>query len=135
MEFLADVRGGVFGELTAGSVVVDPYRRALQRSYVNAMRARLAPPAAAAAPAGGGGRGGAAGSTNTDVRGALRAELRTLDAQLRTALAKTSDRATRAHLEDCRTEIASILKGGTADGGAAGGGEDVQNEGFFWEHR
>jgi hypothetical protein len=135
MEFLADVRGGVFGELTAGSVVVDPYRRALQRSYVNAMRARLAPPAAAAAPAGGGGRGGAAGSTNTDVRGALRAELRTLDAQLRTALAKTSDRATRAHLEDCRTEIASILKGGTADGGAAGGGEDVHNEGFFWEHR
>jgi hypothetical protein len=135
LEFLADVRGGVFTELTAGSVVVDPYRRALQRSYVNAMRARLAPPAAAAAPAGGGGRGGAAGSTNTDVRGALRAELRTLDAQLRTALAKTTDRATRVHIEDCRTEIANILKGATSGGDDSGSaGEDLSDR-FFWEHR
>jgi hypothetical protein len=139
LEFLADVRGGVWGELTAGSVTVDAFRRALQRSYLTTMRSRLNPPAAAAAPAGGGGgRGGGAGSTNTDVRGALRAELRTLDAQLRTALGKTSDRATRAHLEDCRAEIADILKGGAAAGDGAGAANDSDARGmdaWFWDHR
>ncbi len=138
-EFLADVRGGVWTELSAASVTVDAFRRALQRSYLNTVRTRLNPPAPAAAPAGGGGgRGGGAGNTNTDVRGALRAELRTLDAQLRTALGKTSDRATRVHIEDCRTEIANILKGGAgdseSDGGSGGGNEDLDDR-WFWGHR
>jgi hypothetical protein len=134
-EFLADVRGGIWGELSAGSVTVDAFRRALQRSYLNTMRARLNPPPAAA---GAGGRGGG-GSSNTDVRGALRAELNTLDAQLRSAIAKTSDRATRAHLEDCRTEIANILKGGAtaAEGESAGAGGELTEwtDRWFWDHR
>jgi len=134
-EFLADVRGGIWGELSASTVTVDAFRRALQRNYLNTMRSRLNPPPPAA---GAGGRGGG-GSSNTDVRGALRAELNTLDAQLRSAIAKTSDRATRAHLEDCRTEIADILKGGAsgASGEAAGGGSELSEwtDRWFWDHR
>jgi hypothetical protein len=123
VEFVADVRAGIWGELADQTVRVDAYRRALQRSYLNTVRARIAPPAAPAGapPAGGGGRGGrGGGGGNTDVRGVLRGELRTLDDQLAAALRRTTDRATRLHLEDARTEIADILKRTDAEGGATG---------------
>jgi hypothetical protein len=118
VEYVADVRAGIWSELRDGTVRVDAYRRALQRSYLNTVRSRLTPPAAGAAPAGGGrgGRGGGAGG-NTDVRGVLRGELRALDEQLAAALRKAADRATRLHLEDARTEIADILKGLDAEAG------------------
>ncbi|MHB1312064.1 MAG: zinc-dependent metalloprotease, partial [Gemmatimonadaceae bacterium] len=40
-EMLADVRGGIFGELNSGSVNIDVFRRTLQRSYVEAVKAKL----------------------------------------------------------------------------------------------
>ena len=123
-EFVTDVRNGIWSELNDQSVRVDAYRRALQRSYLNTVRSRIAPPAApAGAPAGGGGgRGGRGGGVggNTDVRGVLRGELRALDAQIVQALRRTTDRASRLHLEDARTEIADILKGKTGEGEVGG---------------
>jgi hypothetical protein len=44
-ELLADVRHGIWGELSAGSVRIDPFRRALQHSYLDDIRAKLNPPA------------------------------------------------------------------------------------------
>ena len=50
-QFLADVRSGVWGELSAAKVTIDPYRRNLQRSYLDIANNKLnAPPAAAPAP-------------------------------------------------------------------------------------
>ncbi|HEU4629653.1 MAG TPA: zinc-dependent metalloprotease [Gemmatimonadaceae bacterium] len=104
---LTDLRNAVWGELDDRNVRIDPYRRALQRSYLRLIDTKLNPPprpANAPAP-----RGPAAPSGPTDARALLRGELKLLDGELREAIARTSDRTTRLHLEDARLEIARIL--------------------------
>jgi hypothetical protein len=112
-ELLADVRQGVWAELSEGSCDIDVYRRNLQRAYLDIMDTKLNPAdaPAAAAPAGGGGRGGGAGPAGTpsDSRALIRGELKDLDAQIRAAIPKAANRMTRLHLEDMRNEIAKIL--------------------------
>ena len=116
----ADVRSGLFSELSSGAPI-DSYRRALQRAYVENLRDKINPPPAAA---GAGGRGGgAAGGPATptldakvsDLYPAVRAELRGLDAQLKGT--KGGDRTTAAHIEDLRHRIAEALKGKAASAG------------------
>jgi hypothetical protein len=110
-ELLADVRSGLFSELGRASVVIDPYRRELQRSYLAQARTKVNPPPFTA-PAGlppqflqqvGPAR------TTSDIRAAFRAELRTLDSEVRGAIGRSGDRMTRAHLEDLRDQIDQIL--------------------------
>ena len=110
-EMLTSLRGGVWTELSAPSVKIDAYRRALQHSYLENIRAKLNPPApAAGAPGGGGGRGGGRGGPAvSDVHSLLRAELKTLDAAIAVAEKKGGDAVTRAHLADARHEIGDIL--------------------------
>ncbi|HEY4322191.1 MAG TPA: zinc-dependent metalloprotease [Gemmatimonadales bacterium] len=110
-EYLADIRGGIWSELGAGSVRIDAYRRALQRSYLDNLRAKINPPAPVAAAGGrGGGGGGAARSpASRDVRAMLRTELKTLDGQVVSAEKKAGDAETRAHLNDVHHEIGDIL--------------------------
>jgi hypothetical protein len=88
--FLGDVRRGLWSELAAASVTIDPYRRSLQRSYLALASARITPAA-------------------DEARSLYRGELKSLDAEVRAALAKATDAATRRHLEDTRVEIASAL--------------------------
>jgi hypothetical protein len=113
-DFLADVRKGVWAELTgAGPMKIDAYRRNLQRSYIDTLGGRI------------NGRLSAA----DDARAFFRAELKTLDAEVRAGVARASDRATRAHLDDARTLIARALDPAvretpapTPTGGGPGGG-------------
>ena len=107
-DLMGDLRTGVFGELTQGSVRVNVYRRNLQRAFVAAADARLNPVVAPAAPAG---FGAPAPTTpaGSDVRAAMRAALQDLDALAAQALAKAGDSMTRVHLRDLRTEIARVL--------------------------
>ncbi|HYV96006.1 MAG TPA: zinc-dependent metalloprotease [Gemmatimonadaceae bacterium] len=122
IEYLGDIRQGVFTELATPTPKVDAFRRALQRSYLETVKSRLNPPAADSAAGGrgggGGGRGGRGGGRGGlgDARGVLRGELRQLDAQLKLAIPKASDKATKLHFEDLRTEIADILKGKLGEG-------------------
>ena len=51
MEFLATVRKGIWRELDAPAVKIDPYRRELQRSYLHEVNTKLNPVERAAAPA------------------------------------------------------------------------------------
>jgi Met-zincin/Domain of unknown function (DUF5117)/Domain of unknown function (DUF5118) len=93
-DFLADVRKGVWSEVYGdGPVLVDAYRRNLHRAYVETLGDRV--------------NGRAA--TADDARAFFRGELKTLDADLKTALARTTDRATKLHLEDIQTQIAHAL--------------------------
>jgi hypothetical protein len=93
-EFLADVRKGVWAEVYGDAPpLVDAYRRNLQRAYVETLGDRV--------------NGRAA--TADDARAFFRGELKTLDADLKSVLAKTTDRATRMHLEDIQTQIATAL--------------------------
>jgi hypothetical protein len=96
VDFLADVRKGVWGEVNGASAVspkIDAYRRNLQRAYLDMMGDRLNGRAAA----------------NDDQRPFIRGELRTLSADVTRATARTTDRATRMHLEDVKDQIAKIL--------------------------
>ncbi|MEQ1693585.1 MAG: zinc-dependent metalloprotease, partial [Gemmatimonas sp.] len=111
-DMLADLRKGLWSEISTGGDI-DVFRRRLQRLYLEAMASKINPPSAAAAavPAGGGGRGGgAAPVTTADFRPILKSEMRALDADLATAIAKTSDRMSKAHLEDARDQIKQMLE-------------------------
>jgi hypothetical protein len=95
VDFLADVRKGVWGEVngTAAAPKIDAYRRNLQRAYLDLMNDRL--------------NGRAA--VNDDQRPFIRGELRALNADVAKAMVRATDRATRMHLEDVRDQIAKIL--------------------------
>ena len=110
-EMLADVRAGIWGELSGGTVTIDPYRRELQRSYLTLVKGKINPTAPvlpAGLPPGFAAQFRPARATS-DVQAALRLELRTLDGDLANALGKAGDRITRAHIEDARDQIKKIL--------------------------
>jgi len=92
-EFLSDLRKGIFGEIYAPSVKVDAYRRNLQRAYLDLISTRL----------------NGAQRANDDQRPMFRGELKTIAADAGVALARTTDRETRLHLDDLRDQIAKIL--------------------------
>jgi hypothetical protein len=108
-EMLGDVRRALFSELTARNVSIDPFRRRLQRTWLNQADAQLNPQPAfiitPVVPRTSRGRS----SVNSDVRAMMRGELLDLDGELRSALSRVSDRTTRLHLIDSRAEIQRIL--------------------------
>lgn len=104
-DFLADVRKGIWSEVYGdGAPVVDAYRRNLQRAYIETLGDRI--------------NGRAA--TADDARAFFRGELKTLDADLKNALARSTDRATRMHIEDIQNQIAHALDPAIQGAGAAG---------------
>ncbi len=90
-----DVQNGVWSELTTTAPVIDPYRRNLQRAYLEAVQARL--------------QAEDQSSTPSDLRGVATGNLRELRATIGRALLKTTDESTRMHLMDARTTIDRIL--------------------------
>jgi hypothetical protein len=94
VDFLADVRKGIWSEAYGTTPVrIDAYRRNLQRAYVETLADRV------------NGRQAAI----DDARAFFRGELKTLDTDLRAALARTTERETRLHIEDVRMQIARAL--------------------------
>ena len=113
VEFLASVRKGIWKELDAPTVKIDPYRRALQRSYLTAVNNKLNPAPTAAAmpffPPSDGGPPPIRVTSSGDEKGMYRAELKALSAAITAALPKATDHETKAHLEESRDEISRIL--------------------------
>jgi hypothetical protein len=106
LDFLADVRKGIWSEVYASAPVkVDAYRRNLQRSYVETLAERV---------------NGRTASPN-DARAFFRGELKTLDVDLRGATARAADRETRLHIEDVRMQIARALDPAVQEAAPAGG--------------
>jgi hypothetical protein len=111
LQFLGDLRAGVWSELAKPGTAINIYRRNLQRSYLDNMDSRL---------------NGAGGGT--EVRSLVRGELTALDRQLQAALPSATDELTKRHLQDCRDEIAAMLDplvprpAGGAGGGRGGRG-------------
>jgi hypothetical protein len=110
LQFLTDLRRGVWTELANPAAPVDIYRRNLHRSYLGTVDNRLN------------------GTTepSDEVRALLRGELRVLDKEIEAALQRVSDEMMKRHLQDARDQIATILdpramreRGGAAP--AAGG--------------
>ena len=108
VQFLGDLRRGLWSELATPAQAIDSFRRNTQRIYLETVDNRLnggpEPPA--------------------EVRALLRGELRTLRAQVIAAIPSVSNRASRVHLEDVRDQIDEILdpramrqRGGAGRGG------------------
>jgi hypothetical protein len=108
-EMLGDVRRGVWSELASGAAI-DPYRRRLQRNYLELLAAKINPPAAAT-PAGVPPQLAAlfAAPTASDARALLRGELLDLDRELQAAVGRTGDRTSRLHLQSARDQIQKVL--------------------------
>ena len=77
----------------------------MQRLFVDQMDRLINTPLQASAPAGAFGGGTPPAPRPADARALARAELVSLDGQLRTALLRTTDRVTKAHFEDLRARI------------------------------
>jgi len=107
-EMLTDLRQGLWKEIYAGAPI-DAYRRRLQTTYLEAMASKIKPPAPSAQDAAiaqllGG------GIVNTrDFRPLLKDEMRILDRELASAIGRTKDRTSRAHLSDARDQIKTML--------------------------
>jgi hypothetical protein len=94
LDFLADVRRGVWSEIYAAAPTpIDAYRRNLQRAYVETL----------------GNRVNGAQAQSDDARAFFRGELKALDGDLAQATARQTDRATLLHIADVRTQIARAL--------------------------
>ena len=116
-ELLADLRSGVFTEFSSPAPKIDAHRRDLQRAYLELLNERLnqAMPAAPSSL----GRNIPSPNTQDDQRGAIRAELKSLQAQLSAKL-PTAKGATKAHLEDLKDQITRMLDPKFATPGAPG---------------
>jgi hypothetical protein len=110
-DLFADVRRGVFGELAAARPAVDPYRRNLQQAFVDQMDRLISTPLVTPLPPGFTPFPGftAPSPRPADARAIARLELQDLQGTLRAALAKPTDRATRAHFVDLQARIDRIL--------------------------
>ncbi len=95
-EMMADVRSGIWSELSARSVRINTYRRDLQRAYLDLYDERL----------------NGEDAPDNDIRPLIRGELQELDRELRRARERVADRLTRLHIDDVRTRIERILDPG-----------------------
>jgi len=108
VDFLADIRTGVWKELADPQVRIDAYRRNVQRAYLDLVNSKVNgnPPNL---PAGLPPEFVAQLVSSGDEKPLYRAELRSLNTSINTAIGKAADRETKAHLEGARDQIAKIL--------------------------
>ena len=113
---LEDLRNGVWAELDGGEAI-GPYRRNLQRGYLERMDELMTAEVASDVP-----------DyyedyailtpvdvSQSDIRAYVRSELTTLEDEVEQALRRTTDDATEMHLEDVLARIENILEGDQAD--------------------
>ena len=117
-DMLADVRHGIWSELSDRKVSIDVYRRNLQRAYLDQLDAKINGAHGEAftmvltpSPAPGPRRRHPVDSpaAMADARATMRAELVALRTDIVAALPRATGAATRAHLEDSRVAIDRIL--------------------------
>jgi hypothetical protein len=106
-EMLGDLRAAVWSELGRGRSI-SVYRRNLQRGYLERM-AYLMTAEPTAVPASARGFMTAVNVPQSDIRPFVRGELETLKREIRAALGRSPDRATRLHLDDATVRIDRIL--------------------------
>jgi hypothetical protein len=96
-DFLGDLRGGVWGELSGNNPQVNVFRRSLQRTFVAAMDVYLNPEGERAL---------------SDARPLVRAEMSNLAQAVGQAASRSRDRMTQLHLQEMEREIRRILEVG-----------------------
>jgi len=105
---LDDVRKGIWGELTTHHPT-DPWRRGLQKTYVESLISIVNPSGPSSAGFGGIVIFFGPNTKNTDLPSIARAELTELRTRILAAVPATTDRLTRYHLEDLAQRIRQAL--------------------------
>jgi hypothetical protein len=106
-EMLDQLRGEVWSELASGQTI-DPFRRNLQRGYLERME-YLMTEEPDALPSFFAGSLNDVDVSQSDIRPFVRGQLTTLQGEIRGALNRTRHRATRLHLQDALVRIEDIL--------------------------
>jgi hypothetical protein len=108
MDFAAELKAGIWSELE-GRGAIDPYRRNVQRAYVERLESLLGeePPAPAPNPSV---WRTPVDISQSDIRPLARAQLVELRSAMRRRLAKGADTMTRDHLQDLIARIDAILE-------------------------
>lgn len=109
VEMMTDIRKGIWAEL-ASRKAIDIYRRNLQKTYVERLISNLSAddsPSSAALAAFG--ISSPNYSKTTDAISIVKAQLRSLQAEIRAALPTYKDAASRAHLQDVNDRITDAL--------------------------
>ncbi|MGB3541966.1 zinc-dependent metalloprotease [Rubrivirga sp.] len=105
-EYQDDLRGRVWSELEDARPAIDVYRRNLQRGYVERLSSLMTEderelPSSI--------RYLGVDVSQSDIRASARGSLRRVEAEARTALDRTTDAATRDHLEDVVARVEAVL--------------------------
>jgi hypothetical protein len=111
IEYLADLRAGVFSELEDGSDI-DTYRRNLQRAYVERLEYLMTEEPAA--PRQGAGNVTRVDVSQSDIRPLARAQLQSIQEAAELAATGAGDEMTRAHMVDLAARARTILENGGA---------------------
>jgi hypothetical protein len=100
-KYLTTLHQGIWKELNGANVVVDNYRRNLQKAYVGSLMEVMISKDAEV--------------TETDASSMLKADMYLLQKQIAQALPKTTDLLTKVHLLDLQHRIKSALSERTGD--------------------
>jgi len=106
IEYLQDVKSGIFSELDDGSAI-DTYRRNLQRAYVERLEYLMTEEVAASSNSNTTG----VDVSQSDIRPLARAQLKEIVAEAERAEGQTPDLVTRAHLADLAARARAVLDG------------------------
>jgi hypothetical protein len=101
LEMMEDLHNGIFSELKTGKTI-DTYRRNLQRAYIDRLDYLMTNEQK-------GTNRTKVDVNQSDIRSVARAELKTLDNDIRNAMGRTNDRMSKIHLLDLRERINVIL--------------------------
>lgn len=112
-EFIGDLTNGIFSELNEKSIVVDPYRRKIQRALVNELGKKINPEKPVQQTPVTTGRPTQVPAQQTpeftDLPPVARGKLSELKSKLTASLLKSKDDITRYHLQDLVSAIDEIL--------------------------
>jgi hypothetical protein len=112
VELVTDVQNGLWSELKGEQPKVEPLRRSLQADYLDILKKELDKPSTdqpTALPQRARQFGGVPETHTAEFRAVARMALRDLSKQIAATLPRAKDVATRAHLEDCQSEIEEAL--------------------------
>lgn len=101
LEMMDDLSKGIWSELPQGKAI-DVNRRSLQRAHIERLEHLLTEDES-------GRSASSLDASQSDIRPAARAGLKTLQGQIRRAIPRTGDRMSKIHLEDCLERIKDIL--------------------------
>ncbi len=107
-ELFDDLRKGIWSELPAGKTI-DVHRRALQRAYIERMEYLMTSDGPTIPASFRRYVGTQINASQSDIRPMARGELKILQRDIKSAIARTSDRMSKLHLEDALERVNTIL--------------------------